>query len=446
MTPACGQTQALLDGQLSGAERASAEEHARTCPECRPLIDAWRRFSDGYLAQLPPVAAPSLEETRRMMRKARGLEHPARSVRPWWLLAAGAAAAAVIALVIVRQSRVPESLPALAELADGRVVPLAGDTLEGAADRGALLRVGEDRVGVAPRSRVRLLRHDRERVRLRLESGSVAAAVKHRAPGQSFSVESGGFVVTVVGTRFRVTHWDDGVQVQVEEGHVQVTGAGGERFDVLAGHTLGVRNGQPEESSYSGGDFTELGGTAPPPAASAEADTGVSEETEAAARPRAITGAELERWRRAALAGRCPDVAGDIRRAVRENPRQAEAWRVLADCSRLTGDNRGAVAGYKRVIALSGPDEADRARLLLAGVLHDRLDSDAEAERVLRVYLATRKPPALEAGARVTLARVLISLHRPAEARSELQRVTRRLPASPQALEALELLKSLDGH
>jgi tetratricopeptide (TPR) repeat protein len=248
--------------------------------------------------------------------------------------------------------------------------------------------------------------------------------------------------VTVVGTRFRVERLNDGVQVDVEEGHVQVTGPGGAHFDVLAGRTLGIRGGQPEETSYAGGDFAELGGA---PAASAEVEAAAPEDAGPAAKSRSVSASELERWRREALAGHCSMVTAEIRRAVRENPRQAEAWRVLADCSRLTGDNRGAVSGYKRVISLASPDEADRARLLLAGVLHERLGNDSEAERVLRVYLATPKAPTLEAGARMTLARVLISLHRPAEAKRELQRVTRKLPASPQALEALEMLKTLDA-
>jgi ferric-dicitrate binding protein FerR (iron transport regulator) len=204
VSPACEQTPALLDGRLVGGERAAAEQHARSCERCRPQLEAWKRFSDGYRAQVPPVAKPSVEETRRMMRKARGLAAPVRSARPWVMIAAAAAAAGAIAVVVVGLNRAPQTVPAMAELADGQVVPLVGDTVEGVADRGALLRVGDDRVGVAAHSRVRLLRHDRERVRLRLEAGSVAASVNHRAPGQSFSVESGGFEVTVVGTRFRV--------------------------------------------------------------------------------------------------------------------------------------------------------------------------------------------------------------------------------------------------
>jgi ferric-dicitrate binding protein FerR (iron transport regulator) len=448
VSPACQQTPALLDGRLSGGERAAAEQHARSCESCRPQLEAWRRFSDGYLAQVPPLGKPSAEETRRMMRKARASAAPARSARPWWMVAAAAGAAVVIAVAVAVLNRAPQTVPAMAELADGQVVPLVGDTVEGAADRGALLRVGDDRVGVAAHSRVRLLRHDRERVRLRLEAGSVAASVKHRAPGQSFSVESGGFEVTVVGTRFRVERLSDGVRVDVEEGHVQVMGPGGAHFDVLAGHTLGIRGGQSKETSYAGGDFSELGEApaAGAPAASAEVEAAVPEDVGPAAKPRSLSASELERWRREALAGHCSAVTTEIRRAVRENPPQAEAWRVLADCSRLTGDSRGAVSGYKRVISLASPEEADRARLLLAGVLHERLGNDSEAERVLRVYLATPKAPTLEAGARMTLARVLISLHRPAEAKRELQRVTRKLPASPQALEALEMLKSLDAH
>jgi hypothetical protein len=68
---------------------------------------------------------------------------------------------------------------------------------------------------------------------------------------------------------------------------------------------------------------------------------------------------------------------------------------------------------------------------------------DREAEQVLRAYLRRPHSPPLEAAARLALARSLISLGRGPEARAELERVTRELPSSPQALEALELLRSL---
>jgi tetratricopeptide (TPR) repeat protein len=130
---------------------------------------------------------------------------------------------------------------------------------------------------------------------------------------------------------------------------------------------------------------------------------------------------------------------------VREHPKQSEAWRVLADCLRLTGAFREAGLAYRRVIAAALPDEADRARVLLAELLHERLSNDAEAARVLRAYLRHPRPAPLEASARVLLARTLLSQGKRSQARAELQRVTHRLPSTPAALEALDLLKQLDA-
>jgi hypothetical protein len=118
---------------------------------------------------------------------------------------------------------------------------------------------------------------------------------------------------------------------------------------------------------------------------------------------------------------------------------------VLADCQRLGGEYRLAASAYEHVVALAPPEEADRARMLLAELLHEHLGNDAEAERVLKVYLHRPRPAPLEASARVLLARCLLSRGKGAEAHVELERVTRRLPGTQAALEALDLLKQLDG-
>jgi ferric-dicitrate binding protein FerR (iron transport regulator) len=441
-----GQTQLLLDGQLSGAERAEAEQHLETCAECRALAQGWTSFASRYRADTAAlIAEPTVDQTRQLLRRAREGAQPLRA--RWLTFALAGAAAAVLAVVVVSWGlQTPELVPALAVAADGSEVPLSGDVLEAPAEKGAALHLGGDQLGVAPRSRLKLLTHDKRNVRLLLERGAVAASVQHRNPGQSFAIQSDGYEVRVVGTRFRVTRTDQGLTVDVAEGHVKVRSPQGETYDVLKGHSLTVgAAGAEEQKDYGAADFPELHPEAAPPVAEAPAEEPALEETGATPRPRLVTSADIERWRRAAVGGKkCREVLPELKRALRDSPRQADAWRILADCQRLTGEDAEAARSYEKVVSFAKPDEADRARLLLAD-LQAKGGNSAEAEHTLRAYLKHAQPPALEASARLSLARALLAQGHRGEAKAELQRVTRRLPSTPPALEALELLKTIDA-
>jgi tetratricopeptide (TPR) repeat protein len=122
---------------------------------------------------------------------------------------------------------------------------------------------------------------------------------------------------------------------------------------------------------------------------------------------------------------------------VREEPKHAAAWRILADCLRLMGKDKDAAAAYRQVIAFGGRDEGARARLILADLVEPH-----EAERILREFLKTPQLPALEASARLKRAKALLALSRKDEARAELQHITRKLSQTPSAPEALQLLKA----
>ena len=385
-----------------------------------------------------------MEQTRQLLRRAREGAEPSRA--RWLTFALAGAAAAVLAVVVVSWGlRTPEQVPALAVAADGSEAPLQGDVLEAPAEKGAALHLGGDQLGVAPRSRLQLLTHDQKNVRLLLERGAVAASVQHRNPGQSFTIQSGGYEVRVVGTRFRVTRGDQGLTVDVAEGHVKVRSPQGGSYDVLKGHSLTLdASGAGEQKDFGAADFAELHPEAPP-AAEPPAEEPALEETGATPRPRVVTSADIERWRRAAVGGKkCREVVPELKRALRDSPRQADAWRILADCQRLSGEDAEATRSYEKVVSFAKPDEADRARLLLAD-LQAKGGNAPEAEHTLRAYLKHPQPPALEASARLSLARALLSQGHRGEAKVELQRVTRRLPSTPPALEALELLKTIDA-
>jgi ferric-dicitrate binding protein FerR (iron transport regulator) len=439
-------TQLRLDGRLPEVQRTACDAHVKACAQCQALIRSWEAFSSAYKDETRPLlSTPSPQAVQALIRKGRALPEQARPKVALWALGAAAAAAVVVLATWLTQR--PAELTAVVVAASGAEVPLTGDVFEPTAREGARLHLGQDTVGVSSQSRLRLLRHDARHVRLALEKGTVACAVSHRTKGQSFTVESKGVVVSVVGTRFRVTDSEAGVRVEVAEGHVRVS-SGGATWDVLPGQVLGVEGEHAQLSASAATDFVELAapgqGVEAKPAPAPTADASAAE-PEAEVKAHAQPAQDVERWRRAAAGGHCAAVLPDVRRAVREHPREAEAWRVLADCQRLAGDYRPAASAYEHVVALAPPEEADRARMLLAELLHEHLGNDAEAERVLKVYLHHPRPAPLEASARVLWARSLLSRGKPAQAHAELERVTRRLPGTPAALEALDLLKQMDG-
>jgi len=73
------------------------------------------------------------------------------------------------------------SMAAIAE--DGSQSPLADELWVAPDQHRVRVAIGGDRVGLASRSTVRVLRRDRKVVRLRLDRGAVAAHVSHRDPG-----------------------------------------------------------------------------------------------------------------------------------------------------------------------------------------------------------------------------------------------------------------------
>jgi ferric-dicitrate binding protein FerR (iron transport regulator) len=442
IAPHLEQTQLYLDGRLRPDERAAAEQHLNGCAECRALVESWEHFKSAFeKSSAALLSEPSELQTQKLLRKAKG--SPRRGRPMVWGFAAVAASMCAGVLWWTQATEVP----AFAIAPSGEEVPVANDTVEPANDQ--LVMLGGDRLGVAAQSRLRLERHDTRQVRLRLEKGSVAASVTHRKLGQSFVISVGRFEVSVVGTRFRVVQLGQGIRVDVVEGRVRVK-APERTYEVVGGQALELLEGRAEDKPFADSDFAELSPRPlPPPTLDvdagppSEAPAEVVEKEETPKLPTPVPAAQIERWRRGALGGKCRELVDPIRRQAREHPGQAEVWRVLADCLRLVGDDRDSAAAYQHVAAVGGADEADRARLLLAGVLQERLHDDAEAERVLRAYLKHRQAPALEASARVKLARSLIALKKRAQAKSELQRVVKELPESPPALEALGLLKTL---
>lgn len=435
-TPDCERVQLYLDGRLAEAEKAAFEAHLATCIDCQPVVASWQGFAARFTEQTAPLLAPpTAVEEQRFAARVRSSAPAPRVSWTWAFAGLGAVAALVIAFVW--WSRVPVQVAPLPEQL--AVTGASGDVIEST----GIVSIGEDRVGVSAKSRVRIERHDRQKVKLQLERGSVAARVKHREPGQSFVVASGPFEVTVVGTQFRVTKLNEGLRVEVAEGHVRVSAAE-KTYDVLRGQSLELDAAGARPGGFA---ETELAEFAPPAPAVETVDAGepeAAEEEEEPSRPsQKVSAATVQQWRRAALDGKCGALLPVLKQSAQQHPRQAEVWSALADCQRLLGNDREAATAYRHVVSVAGSEDGDRSRMLLASLLLEKLNDAPGAAEVLRGYLKHKQVPALEAAARMKLAKALLAQGKKAQARAELQRVVKALPDSAPALEALELLKRL---
>jgi hypothetical protein len=130
-TPRCPrlfEAEAMRDGRLAGAERASFERHAENCPACSREVRALEALGDALRANAPPDAVDELhtrrERTRLLAAFDRALVAGERRRAPRWLV--WSAAAAVISLVVVAlwraRSMMGPAVAAAAVHADGDAV------------------------------------------------------------------------------------------------------------------------------------------------------------------------------------------------------------------------------------------------------------------------------------------------------------------------------------
>ncbi len=426
MSAPCRHLEAFLDGTITAEARAEFTAHLPTCASCQVKVERWASFSQAFKETTAPMLdAPAPGDVARLMAK---VEAPRRSLVPRLALAAGALAAVVVAVVLVTQ----RGESALEARVDGQV--LEGNRVETADASEKTVAVAGANIVVTPRSTLVLAKRTKREVRLELEAGAVRLQVSHREKEQTFVVRSGGWETFVVGTAFSVSRVGETIEVQVTEGKVRVA-SGADAFEVPAGKTF--------RAVGEKGGLVEL---APAPEVE-PADAGVevvaTPEVEPEKRPSKPAVSDIERWRKLASSGGCATVIPEASRAVAKAPRAVESWSVLADCQRLTRDD-AALGSYEKVIRLGKRDDADRARVFLADLLQQR-SKHAEAIAVLRDYLSHAQPPELEASARLRLAKSLLASGQKAKARAELETVTKKRPGTSAALQALELLESIDA-
>ena len=312
----------VVDGRLNPVATVRLHAHIEECAVCRRRASFWRVAVPKMRALAP--AAPDAMSVRRMQVEIERLvtaeaATPPPVSRRWPRLFAPAtlifAGAAAVLLALRAPSKPPASGPAeagyatlarvigtvtiggqaqaaAARLPADREIVLAGATeAELSLDHGSTLRIGGP-------ARLRLGGTARA-VEVRLDAGTLDAAVAHRVAGETFAVATPDLRVEVRGTKFAVVATAAGSSVRVSEGRVAVRFADGSERPVAAGESAAWPTLAPP----------------PTPAAPAASEPAVS--PTAAAEPRPTCGAIVRACEETGRAARRSMRSGDAARALR---------------------------------------------------------------------------------------------------------------------------------
>jgi tetratricopeptide (TPR) repeat protein len=262
-------------------------------------------------------------------------------------------------------------------------------------------------------------------------------------------VETPDFTVEVIGTRFLVDLNGAGEQavVIVSDGKVNVRGAKIGKHSLAAGEALEidsvleVRLADNEDlialndllaGSPSSQPAPALAHATPRPDAGEFAGIGsdgskndvVMEPAGASPDSHEATDSDLSsisKWREWVIEGRLDEARFALRDHLKQNPSDANAWSLLADCERKRSNWAQAVVAYDKLVALSEGERANRARFKAALIIQDRLGDHEGAVKALEQFLAQGgNGTLLEARAKVRLAGSLMALNKPERAREYL--------------------------
>ncbi len=395
----------------------------------------------------------SADSSRRfaMLVEARLRERRRARVRQGVLAAAALVLLAVSLTLRERPTRSTPDHEALVVYSEGETV--AGEETLAVSGEGRLVtRLGPDLLAVDAHSEVVVQSATTEEVQIRLDRGTFAAHVEPRTGGEAFNVIAGDRAVVVRGTRFSVTRLPAGdVVVVVDEGQVDVMGQPAS-FHVTAPRRLRVDSRGSAEFTRLHEDDRELDRLLSlEPWTPAEAVTPSTEVlpdvalADAGQRPAPLhevaSQPSLDDLRHRLLAGD-PDAAlADLEALVATDPEHVDAWALLATARRRSGDPAGAIGAWREVVSRASGSDASRARYEAAVILQAQPDGHAEAVALLEAFLDSPEGlGALEADARLRLARSLRALGREDEASAALEDVLQRFPGTAPATAARDLL------
>jgi len=259
--------------------------------------------------------------------------------------------------------------------------------------------LADDIVEVGEATTVRPLRTG-PTTKLRLDAGTIALTVSPRAAGETFSVHTDSWAVTVIGTRFTVQQAP--FEVRVSEGTVAVTRTGsGDRWLVKAGewfadgrlHRPEVRKKKP-----------------PPPS--------------------------LDSLQQMVLDGDLDTARTHLKVRLESSPDDARAWRLLAQLEARAGNTKATTNAWLQVVDHGSPTHAQAARFEAARLLA------SEPTRVVPLLEAfLQSPHPLAADARLRLADAYASLGQDGRARAILEDTVARHAGTAAAAEAQRRLR-----
>ncbi len=308
-------------------------------------------------------------------------------------------------------------------IGDGAVqsgVLVAGQVLESGKHGHIEVSVGESRLDIAPDSRVRFERLDREELRVSLVQGRVDVAFNPERKGeQQLSIETSTARVSVVGTRFAVEAAPNReTRVSVSEGVVRVQPRrGGAAMLVRAGEEVLVP--APAESAKQAQPAAAV---EPQPEAAKVHATPVAEPTEPArtsARARRWTARSerseslelrFENTRQLLLDGKHAAARDQLARMVKSSlppSARVEALVLMAESFTAQGDVPRAAAAYRQAVDTAPREAAGHNALFALARLLDRYTQDNDqAAAAYREYLAKAPHGALARQSRDALCRL----------------------------------------
>ena len=320
----CSQVEARLvdvvDGRLDPVATVRLHAHIEGCADCRSRAAFWRIAVPKMRSLAPP--APDAMSVRRMQVEIErlvgaeaALPAPPPAPRRWLRLFVPATLTFVGAAALLLALRAPSKSLETGRSAESGYATLSrvtgALTIAGRA-QAAAARLPADRelvLAAASQAELSLDRGSRSRiegtarmrlggsaraVEVRLEAGSLDAAVANRVAGETFVVATPHLRVEVRGTKFAVVATAIGSSVRVSEGRVAVRFADGSERPVAAGESAAW----PMPA-------------APPPA------TTVPLPGSATAEPRPSCGAIVRACEEAGRAARRSMRSGDAGRALR---------------------------------------------------------------------------------------------------------------------------------
>ncbi|NOZ00467.1 MAG: hypothetical protein GXP54_01075 [Deltaproteobacteria bacterium] len=327
---------------------------------------------------------------------------------------------------------------------------VAGQTIQ-TADAGVVIndaRIGS--VHLSSRTRVRIGSWDTNRTLLYLDTGTIVADVEHRGPGHTFEVHTEFVTVSVVGTRFKVSHVEGSLTtITTIRGTIRVDTFSGVEVAamgpgkvlkvgpsiVLGPSPVGVEVAMATEpKDRSNGRISKAARRVPSgKKAVKKPPRGIVAST---TKP-PLTAEELIAKARGLLANGRNREAVECLEAFKGARGRSSVLALLGDAYLFENRLTKAENTYKEALS-AGPSPAPEGVLVdLARLYHDKLKAPKKAEAAWKRYLDTYPHGRYSGEAMYRLAGLDADAGRAAEVSGLLRRVVREAPGSPWAVRAL---------